>query len=161
MKIARTRQEKPLYAYILITISFVIGIVCANAQGQSPRLGGQKKVAAGVSHRLIPGHQSPNHVQRRWVLGVRADATQSGYLIRHVEPRSAASRIGLEPGDRIVTIDGNQIGLLGLRVVRLSDTLERQGGHDGRVRLLVQNRRNGQLVSVSVRLRDVSHHLGH
>ncbi len=112
------------------------------------------------NQRLLPGHDH-DHVRRRWVLGVRADATEAGYLIRHVESHSAASQVGLEAGDRLVAIDGIQIGLLGRRSVRLSDTLERQGGRDGHILLLVHNRRNGRLVSLNVPLRHPSQHLGH
>lgn len=156
MKLVRTRQETPILAYTLITISFIVGIVAANAQGQSPRPRQQ------VSGRLLPSPADDHqHVQRRWILGVRADASEAGYLVRHVQPHSAASRVGLEPGDRIVTIDGVQIGLIGRRSVRLSDTLERQGGHDGRVRLLVQDRRTARLVSIAVTLQHPSQHLGH
>lgn len=159
MKAERDRLETPMLAYVLITISFVIGIVATNASAESPRhVGGTRH--SQIGQRLLPGH-GPDHVPRRWILGVQADATETGYLIRHVEPNGAARQVGLEPGDRIVTIDGIQIGLIGHRSVRLSDTLERQGGHDGRVRLLVQNRRSGRLVSLRVRLLHPNQHLGH
>lgn len=149
------KLEKPLLAYVLITISFVFGIVASSATGQTPRLGAKQEQ---VTTRLLPGH---HQVRRRWILGVHADVTESGYLIRHVEHHSAASRIGLEPGDRIVTINGVQIGLIGHRTIQLIDTLEREGGHDGHVRLLIQNRRNSRLVSVKVQLRHPNQHLGH
>jgi predicted metalloprotease with PDZ domain len=155
MRQEKDRPETPLCAYVLISISFVIGTVAANAAGQSPL---QIRHPLETTQRLQPDH---DHVRRRWILGVRADATQSGYLIRGVEPNSAASRVGLEPGDRVVTIDGIQIGLVGHKVVRLGDTLERQGRDDGRVRLLVQNRRNGRLVALNVTLRRPNQHLGH
>ena len=106
-----------------------------------------------LSKRLVP--------HRRWVLGVRADATDTGYLIQRVESSSAASRIGLESGDRIVAVDGQQIGFVGNKHVQLSRTLQQMGGENGHVQLLIQNRRNDRLVSISTMLRAPLQHLGH
>ncbi len=157
MKSENRRQETPLLGYVVVSIALIIGTVAATAFGQTPR---DFAAANGqlTKHSFAP---AVDPLRRRWILGVQADATGTGYLVRQVQPHSAAGRIGLEPGDRIITVDGWQVGLVGHRMQRLGDTLERQGGQDGNVRLLVQNRRNGRLVALNVRLRHPIQHLGH
>ena len=148
--------EKPVVGYVVITFALLAGILTATALGQTPTV----SQTQNVETRLIPGHEN-SHPQRRWILGVRADATDAGYLVRSVEHRSAARKIGLEPGDRIVAINGEQIGLVGREIVALSQTLERCGSRNGRVHLLVQNRRNQRLVSLAATLLHPNDHMGH
>ncbi len=158
MRTERNRLEKPTLGYVVIAVAFVVGTVAANAFGQPPSQPTRSGSAAKL--RFLPPTDH-HHPLRRWILGVQADPTATGFLVRHVEPHSAAGQIGLEPGDRLVAIDGQQIGYIGHRLVRLSDTLERQGGRDGRVQLLIQNRRNHRLISLPVKLRHPANHLGH
>ena len=159
------KVEKPVLGYIVITASLLAGMVAATAFGQGETLSeNQRKIQnqtdnpvmvepSSLSKRLVP--------HRRWVLGVRADATDTGYLVQKVESSSAASRIGLESGDRIVAVDGQQIGFVGNKHVLLSRTLQQMGGESGHVQLLIQNRRNNRLVSISAMLRAPLQHLGH
>ena len=152
------RMENPTLGYVVIAVALAAGMLAASALGQSPKHG--KTHDHGKETRLVPNSDLIQPT-RRWVLGVRADATDTGYLIRHVEHSSAARQFGLEVGDRIVTINGTQIGRLGHQVVRLGDQLEKHGGHHGSVLLLIQNRRNSRLVPLRVTLRHPTEHLGH
>lgn len=72
--------------------------------------------------------------------------------IRAVDRGGAAESAGLEVGDLIVTVAGYQVGRVGGRVYTLENELQRQADAAGRVRLLLQNRRNNQLTNVEVRL---------
>ena len=135
------KVEKPVLGYIVITASLLAGMVAATAFGQGETLSeNQRKIQnqtdnpvmvepSSLSKRLVP--------HRRWVLGVLADATDTDYLVQKVESSSAASRIGLESGDRIVALNGQQIGFVGNKHVQLSRTLQQMGGENGHVQLLI------------------------
>ena len=154
----RDKMENPTLGYVVIAVALTAGMLAASAVGQSPAR--SLSPPQEMETRLEPHHHSP-FPNRNWVLGVRADATDTGYLVRRVEHSSAALQYGLEVGDRIIAINGTQIGQIGNRVVRLGDQLELEGGQDGRVLLLVQNRRNGRLVPLQVTLRHPTRQLGH
>ena len=165
MNSSNFKVEKPVLGYIVITASLLAGMVAATAFGQGETLSesqGKNQSEADNSVMVEPSPLSKRLVpHRRWVLGVRADATDTGYLIQRVESSSAASRIGLESGDRIVAVDGQQIGFVGNKHVQLSRTLQQMGGENGHVQLLIQNRRNNRLVSISAMLRAPLQHPGH
>ena len=165
MNSSNFKVEKPVLGYIVITASLLAGMVAATAFGQGETLSesqGKNQSEADNSVMVEPSPLSKRLVpHRRWVLGVRADATDTGYLVQKVESSSAASRIGLESGDRIVAVDGQQIGFVGNKHVLLSRTLQQMGGESGHVQLLIQNRRNDRLVSISTMLRAPLQHLGH
>jgi hypothetical protein len=99
---------------------------------------------------LIPGPDRPGG--DRWVLGVHAYNTETGVVVTRVVPGSAASRTGLEPGDRIVTVDGFQVGFVGDLLYPLGEELQRRAGRGGQVGLLIQNVRTGGLLNRTVRL---------
>ena len=149
------KMENPTLGYVVIAVSLAAGMLAASALGQQPL---QQSSPQIVHH---PSISESGYSSRRWVLGVRADATDTGYLIRTVEHASAAKQYGLEVGDRIIAVDGKQIGRIGDQVVRLGDQLESSGGQDGRVLLLIQDRRNDRLVPLRVTLRHPHRHLGH
>jgi hypothetical protein len=90
--------------------------------------------------------------RRRWLLGVFAYNTDTGIVITRVVPRSAAARVGLEPGDRIVSVDGYQVGWVQDHLYPLGEELQRQAGRRGRVLLLVQNVRDRGLLNIDVEL---------
>ena len=165
MNSSNFKVEKPVLGYIVITASLLAGMVAATAFGQGETLSesqGKNQSEADNSVMVEPSPLSKRLVpHRRWVLGVRADATDTGYLVQRVESGSAASRIGLESGDRIVAVNGQQIGFVGNKHVQLSRTLQQMGGENGHVQLLIQNRRNDRLVSISTMLRAPLQHLGH
>ena len=155
----KNELANPILAYLVIAVALICGMVVANAMGVEPTTRPTSQAISGsVSSRLIPTNDA-NY--RRWVLGVRAEATEAGYLVRFVQPGSSAHRIGLEKGDRVIAVDGEQIGYVGSRLVPMSETLDRNGGEDGRVRLLVQNHRNRRLVSLRATLRSPIQILGH
>ncbi len=95
----------------------------------------------------------PRHPHRGgWFLGVFGRYTTTGHLLTRVYPNTPASRAGLEPGDRIVTVNGQQIGEVLNRQYPIDTLLQRHATRDGFVRLLVQDQRSGRLVNVDVRL---------
>ncbi|MFW6170434.1 MAG: YbaY family lipoprotein [Planctomycetota bacterium] len=99
--------------------------------------------------RLVPG--SPDQ-EGRWYLGVEVEYRDHGAEVTHAERGSPARRAGLEPRDVIVTVDGYQVGRVNGRMYTLDRELELRADRQGRVTLLVQDRRARRLVSVPVRL---------
>lgn len=171
--------ENPLLGYIVIAVALIVGSLAASVWGQSPaavapqgavvapqsteQRGVQVTPVSESNTRLRPDAPQGDHGQseRRWLLGVRANPTETGYVVQRVEIGSAAEKVGLEPGDRIVTVDGRQVGLFEHHRVELSSTIERCGGKSGRIRLLVLDRRTSRLVSVPVQLRHPYEHMGY
>jgi hypothetical protein len=100
--------------------------------------------------RVKPPDERPDRY--RWTLGIAGDATDTGVVVREVRAGSAAERVGLERNDLIVTVDGYQVGRVGGREYPLDAELERRADGRGRVRLLVQNRRNNRLQNMDVQL---------
>lgn len=89
-----------------------------------------------------------------WRLGVRADNTEVGVVVREVIPGSAAARARIEVGDVIVTVGGYQVGLVAGRLYDLSEEINRQADVNGNVVLVIQDHRNFGLSSVRVKLDD-------
>jgi len=87
-----------------------------------------------------------------WKLGVYAYNTETGVVISRVTRNSAAADVGLERGDRIVTVSGFQVGIIEGSLYPLGEELQRRADRRGNVQLLVQNVRNNRLVNLSVRL---------
>lgn len=110
--------------------------------------------------RVVPPGQRPGDRpgDGRWWLGVTTQAASIGERVLEVERRSPAERAGLERGDLIVAVNGYQIGRVGNRTYPLDRELDLRADASGRVDLLVQNRRNNQLVTLDVRLE--THHGG-
>ena len=88
----------------------------------------------------------------RWRLGVYAYNTSTGVVISRVVPNSPAWNAGLERGDRIVTVSGYQVGYVNHVLYPLGEELQLRASRNGRVRLLLQNSRNRQLVNRDVSL---------
>ena len=113
--------------------------------------GMQERSAAPGQPRIAPGF--PQFPQlARWWLGVYAYNTSTGVVITRVVPNSPAARAGLEPRDRIVTVEGYQVGYLHRRLYALGPELQLRADPSGRVLFLVQNWRNGELTNMDVRL---------
>ncbi|WP_345688946.1 PDZ domain-containing protein [Novipirellula caenicola] len=87
-----------------------------------------------------------------WKLGVYARNTDTGVVVTRTIPNTAAHRVGLEHGDRIVAVSGFQVGWIQDRLYPLGAELNRQAGRRGDVTLLVQNVRNDQLINLEVQL---------
>lgn len=88
----------------------------------------------------------------RWRLGVYAYNTSTGVVLSRVVPHSPAWNAGLEPGDRIVTVTGYQVGYVNRVLYPLGEELQARAGRNGRVRLLLQDRRSRQLINRDVQL---------
>lgn len=114
--------------------------------------------------RLAPGGEADRRLAPRpWrppsdglVLGVYASPAEVGYRVDGVLRGSPASRVGLEPGDLIVAVDGFQIGRVGRGFYPLGPELQVRGRDDLRVVLLVQNVRNRRLLNLDVDFRTPS-----
>ena len=113
--------------------------------------GMQERSAAPGQGRIAPGFP-PFPPPARWWLGVYAYNTPTGVVITRVVPGSPAARAGLEPRDRIVTVEGYQVGYLHRRLYALGPELQLRADPSGRVLLLVQNWRNDELTNMDVRL---------
>jgi membrane-associated protease RseP (regulator of RpoE activity) len=85
-------------------------------------------------------------------LGVWAYNTESGVVVTRVAPDSPAARRGLEPGDRIVSVGGYQVGYVGDLLYPLGYEVQRQADGRGEVLLLVQNVRDKDLMNLTVQL---------
>ncbi|TWT49615.1 PDZ domain (Also known as DHR or GLGF) [Rubripirellula amarantea] len=94
------------------------------------------------------------HVPRlgEWYLGVYGNYTSTGLQLTQVYPRTAASAVGLEVGDRIVAVNGQRISM------RYPLDIALQSTRNGWVRLLVQDHRTNRLLNVNVRLTRVHRH---
>ena len=102
---------------------------------------------------IIRPNRRPNRPGRNeWRLGVHADRTNTGMVITQVIRGGAAERAGLERGDRIVAVGGQQVGMVDGRYRSIRNKLQQLASGRGDVTLLIQNRRNRNLVNVSVRL---------
>ncbi|TWU34483.1 YbaY family lipoprotein [Novipirellula artificiosorum] len=97
------------------------------------------------------GSSGPN---KAWLLGVTGKNTEVGVAIDSVAPGSAAARMGLVPGDLVVCVNGDQVGLVGSKIFDIAEELNHHADVSGRVRLLVQYRRSGQLRTIPVQLDD-------
>ncbi len=89
------------------------------------------------------------------LLGVSGTDTAAGVLVTRVVPGTPADLAGLEPGDRVLTVGGFQVGVVaapnGRRVYPLGVELARRLDVRGEAALLVQDRRTGQITVVTVR----------
>ena len=70
----------------------------------------------------------------RWQLGVSAYNTPTGVVITRVTPYGPAARVGLEPGDRIVAVEGYQVGYVNDALYPLGEELQLRAGPQGQVR---------------------------
>lgn len=94
-----------------------------------------------------------------WTLGVRGDSTDTGFLVSHVTSGGPADRARIQPGDRIVTVDGYQVGILSERLHDLTTEINRRADSTGALRLLLQDGQSGRLATVRVQLDDQSQRL--
>lgn len=95
---------------------------------------------------------NPQQLRNRWRLGVYSTDTEAGVKIVEVVPNSPAFRVGLEPNDTIVTVNGFQVGFVAGEHFDTGKEFDRLADDDGNVLLLVRNQRNGQLVNVPIQL---------
>lgn len=113
----------------------------------------QKPIEAGPEVGFVepkPGHHG--HPRGGWYLGVYGNYSDTGLLLTEVYPHTPAARVGLEVGDRIVAVNGHQIGVLVNTRLNLDVALQRFTSPTGWVRLLIQDRRTQRLLNVNVQL---------
>lgn len=104
--------------------------------------------------RRWPGYNwgSSNNLGRDWQLGIVADNTDAGVVVRQVRPGSAADRSGIFPGDVIVCVAGSQVGRVGNQVYDLSTEIRRKADSRGRISMLLLDQRLGQLKPQMIQL---------
>lgn len=110
----------------------------------------RNRVTTPVDPRFQPPNQTQS--QRKWRLGVYSKDTDTGVLIMDVVRGSAAERAGLEINDRIIAINGYQVGYVNGQLFDCTTEFERNADSDGWVNMLVQNFRDRQLLNVPVQL---------
>jgi uncharacterized lipoprotein YbaY len=93
---------------------------------------------------------------RDWSLGVAIDNTDTGCVVRQVQPNSPAQRAGIEQGDLIVAIGGSQVGLIGGRLNDVGEQIRRSADVNGNVDALVQDGRTLRLQRIPVSLESAS-----
>lgn len=98
------------------------------------------------------GWSSNTASRAEWNFGITGDNTDVGVMVRQVTPNSAAFQAGINPGDVIVCVDRGQVGRVGNQIFDLTEELNRRADPSGRVRMLVQERRTGQLRTIGVQL---------
>jgi uncharacterized lipoprotein YbaY len=93
-----------------------------------------------------PGQRPPSNFR----LGIYSRNTPTGVVVSSVTPGSIAQQSGIEPNDTILTVNGYQVGIVNGRTYDISEELARRIDGQGRATLLIQNRRNGQLLNIPV-----------
>jgi uncharacterized lipoprotein YbaY len=83
-------------------------------------------------------------------MGVRVRNLDTGVELTQVFGGSPAARAGLQPGDRIVSVGGYQVGYVGNKLYDLADEAGQRVGPNGIVRVLALQQRTGQLVNFDV-----------
>jgi S1-C subfamily serine protease len=103
-----------------------------------------------VEKRLDNGFVEPKNPNTQhyggWYLGVYGNYTARGLSLTQVYPGTAAARVGLEVGDRIVAVNGRRISMLYPLNVALQAT------NSGWVRLSVIDWRTNRMLNLNVRL---------
>lgn len=123
----------------------VVGLVCG--LGVAPAIRAQDLAAPQA--RYLPPGSSPS---QPFKLGVRVQNTDRGVQLVQVLPGGAAATAGLEAGDQIVTVGGQQVGYVDGRLIDLGDAIARFANANRQITLLIQNRRTSQLNNVVVTL---------
>ena len=121
-------------------------------QGVRDRDQGVRDRHTDLNQEGSPAFHPPQRHPQHWMLGVRVWYLDTGARVTQAFRNTPAWRVGLEPRDIIVSIDGYQIGYVNRRFYEISNELNARAGRSGWVRLLVQNWRNNQLMNVDVQL---------
>jgi hypothetical protein len=93
---------------------------------------------------------------RDWKLGVALDNTDTGAIVRQVQPGSPAERARVEVGDVIIAMGGSQVGYVNGRLNDVGDQIRRSADNNGRVRTLVFDNRSGRLANIDIDLDSAS-----
>ena len=100
----------------------------------------------------IPDPVAKTTPLQKWRLGIYPENTDTGVRVSEVVRGSAAERAGLEVNDRLVSIGGYQVGYVMGNLYDIGAEFERNADQQGWVRVLVQNNRNGKLMSMPLQL---------
>lgn len=170
--------ENPVLGYVVIAAALVVGMLSATVFGQSPKpnaftqrgpdpVVNQSKrsdapplpAASKKIQEQPPGECEPKKAVRRWILGVRSRPSNTGCLITSVVPRSPAERAGLAAGDRILAVNGRQVGWLEGQLHPLHQAIDAASKRTGH--LLVQRGSSGSVQAISIRMSTIAESLGH
>jgi len=157
----RTKTRFPASGVVILMTLVTSGVIVHSgviANGNEPLAAPQGELAeiqpqlrGGDDLFVEPQHPNRDHFGG-WHLGVFGHYTTTGHLLTQVFPNTPASRAGLEPGDRIITVNGFQVGDVLDRQYPIDFLIQRHASPSGFVRLLVQNRRTLRLHNLDVRL---------
>ena len=167
--------ENPVFGYVVISVALVVGLLSATVFAQSPlpesdretnfrnrlvavKAGQESAERIGQKHPVAADSRRNFPSPRRWILGIRSTSTSAGCVITAVIKGSAAEKAGLTVGDRVITVDGKQVGWIGRHLAALHRAVD--AAPAGKTRLLVQKSAAGNFQSVSIRLRTVEESLG-
>ena len=168
--------ENPVFGYVVISVALIVGLLSATVFSQPPLLGsGHEANLRHQSRATLSLRESPQRMEesrsnesdshrscsrpRRWILGIRSTPTSAGCVITAVIQGSAAEKAGLTVGDRVITVDGEQVGWIGRQLVPIHRAVD--AALSGKSRLLIQNSVSGSFRSIPIRLQTVEETLGH
>ena len=184
----KDQLENPVLGYVVIAAALLAGMLSVTVFAESPMtelpgLVADVEVASDDGHQHDDvKHESPEpssclsddeavgaahvdagedekHRPRRWILGVRSTSTATGCVITSVIESSAAKQAGLAVGDRILAVDGKQVGWIGRKRVPLHRAVD--SSPTRQLCLLVQRSGSGALQSLRLKLKTLPESLGH
>jgi hypothetical protein len=132
------RLQSLLAVSAIVSAFFVSGLV--PARGQVPGAPG------GPQSRFMP---PPGPAT--FALGLQTRVTDTGMLVVGHAINSVGRALGIERGDTIITVDGQQVGQVANRLVDLDQTLQYTINRQGSAVILIKNGRDGRLLNVGVR----------
>lgn len=121
-------------------------VFIAMTVGVAARLEAQSIVEPGMGIAFVEPQNPYTPHYGGWYLGVYGNYTSRGLYLTQVYSGTAAARVGLEVGDRIVAVNGRPISMLHPLNVALQST------NSGWVRLSVIDWRTNRLLNVNVLL---------
>jgi hypothetical protein len=92
----------------------------------------------------------PPPVPATFSLGLQTRVTDTGVLVLGHAVNSVGKAAGIERADTIITVDGQQVGQVGNRLLDLDQTLQNTIDRQGAAVILIRNGRDGRLLNVRV-----------
>jgi hypothetical protein len=123
----------------VVVLAFLVLFVTP-ASGQAPG------AAGGPQSRFMPPPPSAPIL-----LGLQTRVTDTGMLVVGVAVNAVGRAAGIERGDTIITVDGQQVGQVANRLVDLDLTLQNTINRQGSAVILIRNGRDGRLLNVGLR----------
>lgn len=168
--------ENPVFGYVVMAVALLVSLLSATVFGQVPANlfpathqvappdgSGQDSSkadpgAVDQKDRVSANLNLDRPCSRRWILGVRATSTSTGCVVTAVIRGSSAEKAGLAIGDRVITVNGKQVGWIGRQHAPLHTAIDAVAS--GNSRLLIQPAKSGSIRSISVKLGTISESLG-